>query len=569
MGAVVFVVAAGAATPFLVPVDRYRPLLEQYLTSSTGHQVQIGSLRLELWPRVHVHASDVRLLNPTGFPRGNALEARSVDLGIEPRALLARRLQIRSIAVSGVQVTLLNDPAGRTNYGAPALPHPSPPVTAAAPGAQPLISLAPIGAITITNVTLTVDTLDARHEHTAPVVTLSGLNATVGAVDPSAPDWMGHLSVTATLTHARIVTPLVTMPIVVQSGKIELRDGRSTATFAVTLGTIRASGTAAIVGMNPPLITFAAEIPELDLTTVRRLLSTQPGSSLSGPPGPRRLIARGEVTVNRAVVPPFTVTQIHSHLAIYTDTVRADPYQLSAYGGTVRGSARVDYAEANLPAAATAVVRGVNLADLLRAAAPQNPGVTGTLQANLDVSTAFGADPLAALAGTGTFAVVNGTLPGISMPSQLAQMAKSLQVGVPGGTTAFRSLGGDVRIARERVYSTALRLDANAIRGTAHGSVGFDGTLNYTGTGVVSLTSGGALSPAALLSRIVPGAAGVTTAVVSFSIGGTVSNPKFAATGVPQLTGGQTSGQPQPQVPSLPNIPGLPPALQNLLHGNH
>ena len=205
MGAVVFVVAAGAATPFLVPVDRYRPLLEQYLTSSTGHQVQIGSLRLELWPRVHVHASDVRLLNPTGFPRGNALEARSVDLGIEPRALLARRLQIRSIAVSGVQVTLLNDPAGRTNYGAPALPHPSPPVTAAAPGAQPLISLAPIGAITITNVTLTVDTLDARHTHTAPVVTLSGLNATVGAVDPSAPDWMGHLSVTVPLTHARIV----------------------------------------------------------------------------------------------------------------------------------------------------------------------------------------------------------------------------------------------------------------------------------------------------------------------------------------------------------------------------
>ena len=562
--AAALVVAAVAAAPFLIPVDRYRPLLEQFLAGSTGHQVQIGSLRLELWPRVHVHATDVRLLNPAGFPRGDALEARSVDLWIEPRGLLARRLEILSVTVNGVEVTLLTDPAGRTNYDAPGVPPAAPP--SAAPAAEPFISLAPIGGISIANVTFAVDNTNARHTVTVPVVALSGLNAKVEGVDPNAADWLSRLVVTGNLARARIVTPLLRAPILVQSGTVILRGGRGTATFALTVGTIRVSGTAGIARMNPPVLTFAAQIPELDLSAVQRVLSTQAGPSVSGPAGPRRLIARGAITATRAVIAPLTVTQVHSDLTIYTDAVRADAYRLSAYGGTVTGSALVEYAKTTLPAVATAAVRSVDVAQLVHAVAPQSPRLTGTLAANLRVSTAFGGNPQAALAGTGTFAVLNGTLPPVAMPGGAAQLAQSLQLGLPTGSTPFRSFGGDVRIARERVYSTALRLDASAMRGTAHGSVGFDSTLSYNGVAVVALNSSGALSAGALLSRLVPGAAGATTATVPFSLGGTLAAPAFAVAGTPQLSGGQASGQ---QTPSAPGIPGLPPALQNLLHLNH
>ena len=565
--AVALAVAVAAATPLLVPVDRYRPLLEQYLSFSTGRQVQIGSLRLDLWPRVHVHATDVRLLNPAGFPRGNAIEARSVDLGIEPRALLARRLEIRTIAISNVQVNVLSDATGRTNYDTPVPAHPAAPATTNAPsGGQPFIGLAPIGAISVKNVALAVGTVNMPHGQTAPVVALTGLNATVGVIDPNASDWASRLRITADLKRARIVTPFLTVPAVVQSGEIQLLGGRGTATFALTLGTMRASGTATIVRLSPPLITFAATMPELDLRAVQRAMNGQAGSTAAGPSGPRRLIARGAVAVGHATLPPLNATQIHSNVSIYTDVVRADTYRLSAYGGTVRGNALLNYAEARLPTVAVATVRGVDVAALVRALAPQNPRMTGALEANLDLSTAFGGDPLAALTGTGTFAVRNGSFPGINVPGRLAQMAKTVPLSTPAGDTQFSYFGGDVRIARERVYSTALRLDAEGMRGTAQGSVGFDGTLDYTGTGVFALSSGAGavLSPAALLSRLVPGAAGATTAVVPFSIRGSVDNPNFAMAGVPRFTGGQASGSQQPS--SGPSIPGVPPALQNVLH---
>ena len=59
--------------------------------------------------------------------------------------------------------------------------------------------------------------------------------------------------------------------------------------------------------------------------------------------------------------------------------------------------------------------------------------------------------------------------------------------------TPFRSLVGDVRIARERMYGYALRLDAATMRGTARGSIGFDETLEYRGVGEFLLGSSDAL----------------------------------------------------------------------------
>jgi uncharacterized protein involved in outer membrane biogenesis len=45
-------------------VDRCRPVLQDYIRTATGRDVQIAALRLALWPRPHVSAADVRLMNP-------------------------------------------------------------------------------------------------------------------------------------------------------------------------------------------------------------------------------------------------------------------------------------------------------------------------------------------------------------------------------------------------------------------------------------------------------------------------------------------------------------------------
>lgn len=682
----VLVVAAAAATPFLIPVDRYRPLLEQYIRAGTGRDVRIAALRLVLWPRVHVHAADVRLRNPAGFPTGDAIEAKSVDLGVEPRALLTRRLAITYVALSGVRVNVLSDAAGRTNYDLPAPPRAAPPVTAgAAAGGQPLLALTPIGAVTMKNVEVAIGGLDARGGQTTPVVTLAGLNARVRSIDPSASDWTKRLEITADLRGARLVTPLLAAPVRFQSGEFHLSGGKGQGTFAAALDTMRATGTVAIAGVAPPAVTFTLAIPRLDANRLQRLVRTRGGPAVPGPAGPRRLVARGEVGIDKFVFSPIEADRIRSRLSIYTDAVRADSYMLGAYGGTVQGAAALNYASAGLPASGTARVRNLDLGQVVRLANPRapkiagavdadlrlstalgrdplaalvaagtfavhrlavppvaasqasgrlsvrggrlelpaytlsayggtvqgaaaldyaaaalpvagtvrarainvaqvvgifNPGpprITGALDTDLRLSTALGRDPRAALTGAGTFAVRNGTLPGLNLRGFMVTAARALQLSLPQGPTRFRYFGGDVRIAQQRVSSQALRLDGDDIEGTGRGSFGFDKTLDYTGTGVLkSLTSPGT-SPVAgvvpsageILGRFVPGAAGATGVRIPFSIHGTFDDPKFALAGTPEFirgTGPQPQQMPpQPQQPQLPQLPQLPPALQNLL----
>ncbi len=143
-------------------------------------------------------------------------------------------------------------------------------------------------------------------------------------------------------------------------------------------------------------------------------------------------------------------------------------------------------------------------------------------------------------------------------------MAKALQLNVPTGDTRFSYFGGDLRIAQERVYSNALRLDAEGLEGTSRGSIGFNKTLDYTGSGVLRSLAPGASpsegqSPSAgqMLSNMLQGAAGTTGIRVPFSLRGTVDDPKFSLVGTPQLIRDQSPPQqpPQPQQPALPSTP--------------
>ena len=84
-----------------------------------------------------------------------------------------------------------------------------------------------------------------------------------------------------------------------------------------------------------------------------------------------------------------------------------------------------------------------------------------------------------------------------AVPCPSSKMARALRLNVPAGPTKFTYFGGDLRFSRERVSSDALRLKADDLEGTATGSVGFDRTLNYVGTGTLKTLPSGT-APAAL-----------------------------------------------------------------------
>ncbi|HLJ60686.1 MAG TPA: AsmA family protein [bacterium] len=678
------VLAVAAAVPFLVPIDRVRPLVVQLLEGATGRDVQIDGLRLYVLPTLHIHAVNLRVTNPKGFPEGDALAVRSVDLGVALPALLSRRIEVTGVSLSGIRLALISGAHGRTNLD---LPAPSPrAATRRGPGL--LFSLGRIDRISVTDLSLTSAAIDPRRGRAIQAFALSGVSARVTSLDPSAPDWPHRLQVVVGLKGARLDVSALLKPVQFQSGEILVKGGTAQSTFAASLDTLQLTGRATMAAFDPLSVMFSLELPDVDVNRLQRLMSNGSAATVAAAPGPRRLLARGDITVNRLAFSPFEAEHVRGRLSVYTDRVavdsyalsayggtvqgaaavdyaaagapafvtarahavdlarlvrvlasrtevaglvdadvrlttalgrdpraalsgggtfevgrltvppltvsqvrgrlsvtgsrlRADPYGLSAYGGTVQGAAALNYADPQLPVVATAQARGVDVAALVGAVAPGPSRITGALEAAFGLATALGRDPLAALTANGTFAVRDGSFPGLDLGGRLgglARITQALQPGASSGATSFRYVGGDLRIAAERGNSNALRLDADALSGTAHGSFGFDRTLDYTGTGVLNSqgSSGSALGLALSLAgkglgQAIPGAAGTTGARVPFRLQGTFDDPKFSLAGTPELIRNQaqpTSPQPsqQPQLPQLPQLPGLPPNLLNIFH---
>jgi uncharacterized protein involved in outer membrane biogenesis len=671
------------AVPFLIRVDRFRPQIVRAIEASTGRQVQIDALRLYLMPTVHIRAYNVRIKNPQGFPQGNAIVVKSLDLGVAPRALLSRRLDVTYIAASGVRVNLLRTLAGQTNFDLPVPPRGvRPGKPAAATGGAPLVALGHVGGVTVKGLEITF--ADAAGRKSTPSFSLTGVNVRIGSIDPNAPDWSRKLDIVADLRGARLTTPSLAKPILFRTGQLAFKDGAGRGTFSLSLENMRLEGTAAFASLDPLSITFAVTIPELD---VNKLGTFVLGGAIGNAPTPqvvsaaRGLLARGEVQIGRLVVPPFEATHIKAQVGVYTDTIRLDAYAfsayggnvegaaaldrstaglpltvtakvrgtnleravsaiaprapkiigtmdadlrvattlgrdpkgsltargdvrvdrlifspleatrmssqlsvhantirldayaLSAYGGTIQGIAALNYSGASLPTAVTAKVRGVNLERAVTAIAPRARKITGTLDADLRLTTALARNPQTTLAGAGTFAVRNGSFPGMDLKSNLALMARAMQLNVPAGDTRFSYFGGDLRIAQERGYSNALKLDGEGLEGTGRGSFGFNKTLDYTGIGVMNTLATGTSPSAGLLPSVgqilgnaLPGGAGTTRVKVPFYLRGTMDDPKFSLAGTPGLIRDQSPQQPPQRQPQQPQ-PALPPDLFKLPPG--
>jgi uncharacterized protein involved in outer membrane biogenesis len=566
--------AASAAVPFLIPADRYRVFLQDSLRGATGRDVQIAGLRLQLWPRPHVRATNVRLMNPPGFPPEPGLAAQRIDLGLDLRALLNRRLAVNRIALTGVRVNFLTGPSGRSNFDVPALSRGRPASASQSGSGRPFLTIEPIGVVAIKDAAISAGAYDPRRRAVMPAFGISGVAATSRSVDATAPGWLQRLQVIIDLKGARLALPSLRAPLTVRSGTLLVTGGGVRATFAVTLDKLSATGTAAIPRLNDPAASFTLALPDLDAAQLMRLAAApvaREPADLPAAGAAHRLIASGTVTVGRFVFAPLAATGVTARVAVYPDAVRVGAFSLTAYGGRVTGAAAVDLAAAGTPVAAALHVRGVNVAALMREIAPGAQRVSGTLAGDVALRTAVGRDPQQALAGAGTFAIRDGTFSGLDVNSALAQIARVLQAGVPAGQTRFSYFGGDLRIARKRVYSSALRLDGDTLQATGHGSIGFDGALDYGGTGLLNqgVAAGaagtGPLPPAAGLLGSYLGGPGGRTARVPFRLTGSIGNPHFALAGMPQLgTTAAPPSSPQRPAPGSPQIPGLPSFLQNL-----
>src|SRR5215470_10331096 len=102
--------------PFLIPVNKFKPVIASNASDALGRKVQLGNLSLSLITGT-VGIDDVSIADDPKFNSGPFLTAKSVKVGVELIPLIfSQQLNVTEITVVNPQVIMLKDPAGRWNF---------------------------------------------------------------------------------------------------------------------------------------------------------------------------------------------------------------------------------------------------------------------------------------------------------------------------------------------------------------------------------------------------------------------------------------------------------------------
>jgi AsmA protein len=102
--------------PFLIPVNEFRPTIEQKASAALGRKVDVGNLSLSLFSG-SLAADNLSIADDPKFSNSPFLTAKSVKVGVELLPLILHKdLNITRIVIDSPEVTLLRNPGGIWNY---------------------------------------------------------------------------------------------------------------------------------------------------------------------------------------------------------------------------------------------------------------------------------------------------------------------------------------------------------------------------------------------------------------------------------------------------------------------
>src|SRR5882672_9559627 len=102
--------------PFLIPVNQFRPTIEEKASAALGRKVELGNLSLSLISG-SVSADNLSIGDDPKFSSAPFLTAKSLKVGVEIMPLIfSKALNVTGVTIASPQVTLLHNPAGVWNY---------------------------------------------------------------------------------------------------------------------------------------------------------------------------------------------------------------------------------------------------------------------------------------------------------------------------------------------------------------------------------------------------------------------------------------------------------------------
>jgi AsmA protein len=102
--------------PFLIPVNQFRPTIEQKASAALGRRVEVGNLSLSLFSG-GLGADNLSIADDPKFSTAPFLTAKSVKVGVELMPLIfSKTLNVTDVVIDSPQVSLIRNPGGDWNY---------------------------------------------------------------------------------------------------------------------------------------------------------------------------------------------------------------------------------------------------------------------------------------------------------------------------------------------------------------------------------------------------------------------------------------------------------------------
>jgi AsmA protein len=114
--AILAVIVILLVLPFLIPVNKFRPTVEQQATQALGRKVTVGNLSLSILGG-SLGMNDLTISDDQKFNSGPFLTAKEVKVGVELMPLIfSKELNVTEISIVNPQVVMLKDPSGKWNF---------------------------------------------------------------------------------------------------------------------------------------------------------------------------------------------------------------------------------------------------------------------------------------------------------------------------------------------------------------------------------------------------------------------------------------------------------------------
>src|SRR5713226_9326300 len=102
--------------PFLIPVNQFRPTIEEKASAALGRKVQLGNISLSLISG-SLFAENLSIGDDPKFSSAPFLTAKELNVGVEIMPLIfSKTLNVTGVTIASPQVTLLHNAAGVWNY---------------------------------------------------------------------------------------------------------------------------------------------------------------------------------------------------------------------------------------------------------------------------------------------------------------------------------------------------------------------------------------------------------------------------------------------------------------------